>query len=102
MRIDDYDDEDDSEEMMQMSFEHTEINVNDETQGQEIIPEYHGILEKVRQKCREFRRSAVKNDDFLQKIMVEKYGKEISLKLDVKTRWNSTKEMVSRFLQVRS
>ena len=29
-----------------MSFEHTDRNI--ETQGQEIIPEFHSIIEKVK------------------------------------------------------
>ena len=92
----DIEDMEEDDETMEMSYEHTETG----TQELEIIPKYHSIIEKVRQKCREYRRSAVENDDFLQKVMREKYGKEISLILDVKTRWNSTKEMISRFLEV--
>ena len=32
--------------------------------------------------------------------MKESHGREISLKLDMKVRWNSTKDMVSQFLMI--
>ena len=81
-----------------MSFEHVETK---SLQGQQMIPQYNLLIQKVRRICKGFRKSSVKND-FLQKCMVEKHGREISLKLDMKTRWNSTMEMLTRFLEVKS
>ena len=81
-----------------MSFDHIE---NEELQGRFIIPQYYKLIQKVRKICKSFRKSSVKNENFLQKCMIESHGKEISLKLDMKVRWNSTKEMLEIFLKVR-
>lgn len=46
-----------------------------------------------------FKNSPVRNA-ILQKHVVEKYGKELSLLLDRRTRWNSAETMVERILQL--
>ena len=83
-----------------MNFEHDENEEDIQDQG--VLPEYASVIDKVRSISKAFRKSSVKNDDFLQKCMMEAHGREILLKIDMKVRWNSTKDMILRFLQVKA
>lgn len=70
----------------------------------EYIPLYeradiHKTLLKVRKMVVFFKNSPVRNA-ILQKHVVNKYGKELSLLLDCKTRWNSSETMVERILHL--
>ena len=48
-----------------------------------------------------FRRSAVKNDDYLQKyVKQDNKGEELNLLLDSKTRWSSLLIMIERFVRI--
>lgn len=64
-----------------------------------IKPNISFALNQVRKIVRMFRRSPVKNA-VLQKYIKEKYRHELSLLLDVSTRWNSQEIMLNRFLDV--
>lgn len=55
------------------------------------------VIEKVRVVIRKFRKSPTKNDDILQKWILEEHNKILTLLLDCKTRWNSTLVLVNRF-----
>ena len=91
-------DSEDEDQDACMSYDHVEQeSVPD---APEIIPTYFGLLDKTRDKNKEFKNSYVKNDDYLQKLIIENHGREISLKTDMKIRWNSTKDMIRRFLQL--
>jgi hypothetical protein len=57
-------------------------------------------LKCVRKIVRVFRTSAVKND-LLQKYVKQEFGHEITLKLDVPTRWNSIICMLDAFFKLR-
>ena len=57
------------------------------------------LLEKIRKIFRKLKKSPLKND-YLQKYVIEKHGKNLEAVLDVKTRWNSTVAMVERFLMI--
>lgn len=47
-------------------------------------------------------RSATKNDEILQKYVVEEFKEELPLILDCKTRWSSLFQMVERFYKLRN
>ena len=49
-----------------------------------------------------FRSSPTKNDKVLQKYVKEEFGKELSLVLDSKTRWNSLVSMIERFAKLKN
>ncbi|GBO25373.1 hypothetical protein AVEN_24687-1 [Araneus ventricosus] len=55
----------------------------------EVIPRYNDLFRKVRKVVKLFRRSPTKYDMYLQKYVKEDTGKELSLILDCRTRWNS-------------
>lgn len=57
------------------------------------------LIAKLRKIIKLFKRSPVKNT-ILQKYIKEDFGKELSLYLDCKTRWNSLAKMIERYLQV--
>ena len=56
---------------------------------------YQLLMNKVRTVVKIFRRSPTRNDDVLQKYVVIELGHNLTL--DCKTRWNSHKEMLTRF-----
>ena len=58
------------------------------------------VISKVRRIVRLFRRSPVKNS-ILQKYAREENGKELTLLLDCKTRWNSLLAMIQRFTSLK-
>ncbi|KAJ2937741.1 hypothetical protein O0L34_g19134 [Tuta absoluta] len=63
----------------------------------ELIPRYSKLLMKVRKVVKHFKKSPTKDDLFLQKYVKEEKGKELSLILDCRTRWNSLLSMLERF-----
>ena len=63
----------------------------------ELSDNYQLLINKVRTVVKIFRRSPMRNDDVLQKYVVIELGHELNLTLDCKTRWNSHKEMLTRF-----
>lgn len=67
----------------------------------EIIPRYNDVLEKVRKVVKLFKRSPTKHDMYLQKYVKEDTGKELSLILDCRTRWNSLLNMIERFYKLK-
>ncbi|GBN89297.1 hypothetical protein AVEN_233508-1 [Araneus ventricosus] len=62
----------------------------------EVIPRYND-LQKVRKVVKLFKRSPTKYDMYLQKYVKEDTGKELSLILDCRTRWDSLLAMIERF-----
>lgn len=67
----------------------------------ELSHDYLNIVNKVRKIVKIFRRSPTKNDATLQPYVKKELGKELSLILDCRTRWNSLVDMLARFLQLR-
>lgn len=88
-----------------------DYNGDNETGGMEVMNELESgnplqitanydiyfIVKKVRKVVKIFRRSPTKNP-ILQMYVKEKHGKELSLILDCKTRWNSLVDMLERFV----
>jgi len=66
----------------------------------EMSPEYHNVVNKVRKIVKLFKCSPTKNDDILQPYVKRELGREVSLTLDCRTRWDSMVDMLSRFLQL--
>lgn len=56
------------------------------------------VVKKIRKTVVLFKRSAAKNDSILQKYVKSEKGKELTLLLDCKKRWNSLLTMLERFL----
>jgi hypothetical protein len=67
----------------------------------ELSETYNNVVIKVRRIVQLFRKSPTKND-ILQVYVKQEHGKELTLILDVRTRWNSLHAMLSRFLQLRN
>lgn len=67
---------------------------------QPFVASISSIIENVRKVSRIFRRSPTQNDDALQPLVKNAHGKELKCLLDCKTRWNSTVDMISRFLEL--
>ena len=65
-----------------------------------MLATYHDLIEKVRKICRMFRKSPVRNDDFLQVEVRKDLNKEVKAILDCKTRWYSLLDMIRRFLKI--
>jgi len=89
--------------------------------GDSVEPDNHMIIEKIneaiendeyshsiffiqlqalRSVIKYFLLSSLKND-FLQEKIKTRLGKELELKIDIKTRWNSIDPMIERYLQVK-
>lgn len=66
---------------------------------EKIRPNIYLLLAKVRKIIKMFRNSPVK-DSLLQSYIQVKHGKQLSLVLDCRTRWNSMLPMIERFIQV--
>ena len=64
------------------------------------MSELAGIIKKVREVVRFFRKSPVRSDA-LQKEIKKEIGKELQLKLDWRTRWNSLYPMIETILKVK-
>lgn len=93
MDIDDEDTEETNEEQG--------LTVTIDRQPAEVIPGYNDLLIKVRKVVRIFRGSPTKEDMYLQKYVKEETGKELSLILDCRTRWNSLLDMLDRFYSLK-
>ena len=59
------------------------------------------LIQKVPKVVKIFRSSPTKNDKVLQKYVKEEFGKELSLALDSKTRWNSLVSMIQSFVKLK-
>lgn len=70
-----------------------------ESNAYEIRADLNEILKMVRQIVKLFKQSPLKNAA-LQGHIKAKHGKELALFLDCKTRWNSTEQMLERFVLV--
>jgi len=90
-------DADSDEQGLSIIQEPYEYNVIAELSG-----EYKEVVDKVRAIVRIFRRSPTKNDAILQPYVKRELGKELSLVLDCRTRWNSLYDMLARFIQLRN
>lgn len=77
------------------------VDINDLPHAEEI-PEFREILEEVRKVVRFFRKSPTKYDTYLQKYVIEETGKELTLLLDCRTRWNSLLNMLERFYKLKN
>lgn len=64
--------------------------------------ELNSLITKIRKVVKIFRKSPTKNDDILQKHVEAEFGKELSLILDSKTRWNSLLAMLERFSMIKN
>ena len=83
--------EDESESPM--SFVHVEDD------GPELLSEeYLPLINKVRTKCKQFRKSGLKYETYLQDLVIKAHGKELTLVIDCRTRWNTLVAMLKRFL----
>lgn len=65
----------------------------------EVIELFKDLLSKVRKTVNKFRHSASKNDTLL-KYTKEEHAKELTVIIDVKTRWNTVLDMIERFLLI--
>lgn len=90
-------DDDDTEE----TNEEQGLTITIDRQPAEVIPGYNHLLIKVRKVVRIFRGSPTKEDMYLQKYVKEETGKELSLILDCRTRWNSLLDMLDRFYSLK-
>lgn len=78
----------------------TDDETNYETNYQPIH-EIKRVLDETRFLVKLFRKSPLKNNQ-LQNYVKSEFGKELSLLLDVKTRWNSIIVMAERFLKLKN
>ncbi|KAH9629866.1 hypothetical protein HF086_006550, partial [Spodoptera exigua] len=78
------------------------ILVETENRQQSYVSNQHykDIIQKVRKVVKLFRKSATKNDVMLQKYVKEKFGWDLCVILDCKTRWSSLCNMIDRFLEL--
>lgn len=85
----------DDEELSSQLFETSEP-----VDTPELVCSIDRIVKKVREVSKLFRNSPVRNEVLQEYIRGTHNGKELSLILDTKTRWNSLVDMVERFLGV--
>ena len=76
------------------------LEIDFEEELLELLPHYDELIKEIQSLCRMFRKSPVKNDDFLQANVIKEFNKELKLILDSKTRWYSLHDMVKRFLKL--
>lgn len=74
---------------------------NDDNIAYEESASFRDTLTKLRTVAKLFKRSPVKNG-LLQRAVIETHGKELSLLLDSKTRWNSIIPMVKRYVTLKN
>ena len=64
-------------------------------------PTVETVINEVRAIVKKFRRSPVKNDSLLTGGVMKKYGKELAVIRDCKTRLSSLHSMIVRFLTLK-
>ena len=72
---------------------------NSDYASEDVILEVRNIVQDVRKFC-SFVKNSTKCVEKLQSIQKELTDSELKIKLDVKTRWNSTLSMINRVLQL--
>lgn len=87
------DSDDDDDEDLESGLVIENGRVPDLTNDQNI----KDVIKKVRKVVLIFKRASLKNDTILQKYVRIEQGKELTLLLDCKTRWNSLFTMLERF-----
>ena len=75
------------------------FEIAEDTHESELKPEYCGVVSKVRTIIGKFTGSHVQND-YLQDLVREALGHELSLAKDMKTRWSSLIVMLEKFLNI--
>jgi len=82
---------------------------DDESEGGlylQVFPELKentgNLVSRVRKVVCLFKHSPTKNNDFLQKCVCDKFGKELTLSLDTETRRSSLYVMLDRFYMIRN
>lgn len=95
----DDDDDDDllSGSNMNLEFANSSHEVELSSQGNIDV-----IIKKIRKVVLIFKRSTTKKDSNLSKYVIDEKGKDLSLLLDCKTRWNSLYTMLDRFMFLKS
>ena len=83
-------------------FDDTEVDVEVEIEVPELNKDLDQIIKEIRKIVKYFRQSPVRNDTYLQPLVIQNFGKELKLHLDVKTRWNSLIRMCERFYKLRT
>jgi hypothetical protein len=104
---------DDSDSQSEEEGDNITIDINIESELSTIIvPEVPGendgpelldptclpLVEKTREKVKEFKNSPMKYETYLEDLIVKAHGKRFNLILDMKVRWNSLIAMIRRFL----
>jgi len=89
------------EESDEAESETAEDNLVDESPIVVLHSEFRTIVAKIRKTVKLFTMSAVRNDDNLQPQSIATFGKEKSIFLDCKIRWNSLLKMLRRFYELR-
>ena len=74
------------------------ISLQIESDQADLIPEFEKLVDFVRKTFKKFRNSRLKNEA-LQTEMRKKFGKELKLGGDCKTRWTSLRKMLCRFIK---
>lgn len=99
---DDNDNDDDVDDEGGFSLQTTAtFDVSDDDDTYDLRDDITIIIRKIRNVVKIFRRSPIKNDNLQTHVMGE-FGKEITLLLDTKIRWNSMLIMVERFFKLKS
>ena len=86
-------DDPDYEEMLEISSNLTE-------EGPQIVIKYREAISKLRTIVKKYRKSPILREELEKRVSDANLEKYRSLKLDVKTRWNSLVEMISDYLKV--
>ena len=71
----------------------------DDKEEADLIPEFRGVVSTARTIVGKFTGSHVQND-YLQSLVREALGHELSLAKDMKTRWSSLIVMLEKFLKI--
>uniref|UniRef100_A0A2A4J3N7 BED-type domain-containing protein n=2 Tax=Heliothis virescens TaxID=7102 RepID=A0A2A4J3N7_HELVI len=91
----DSDDDEDGAE-----FSSNAVTTTSEVSEQQFV--YHDLIAKVKKVVKIFRKSPTKNDNILQKYVVDEFGREYSLTCDAITRWSSLANTLERFLKLKN